>query len=88
MLSVFVNDNRNNWDDHLPYLLSTGYSPHKMLFGRDLSCPFDANRDLSIPILTFDLLFVDIISTQSRLRQRNEASHLDHNFFLTQSSFL
>jgi hypothetical protein len=27
---------------------------------------------------TFDLLFVDTISTQSHLRQRNEASHLDY----------
>jgi hypothetical protein len=29
---------------------------------------------------------VDTISTQSHLRQRNEASHLDHNFFLDTDS--
>jgi hypothetical protein len=40
MLSIFVNANRDDWDDHLPYLLmayratiydSTGYSPHKIM---------------------------------------------------------
>ncbi|CAC5375615.1 unnamed protein product [Mytilus coruscus] len=50
MLSIFVNDNRNDWDDHLPYLLmayrstiqdSTGFAPHKLLFGRDMMCPID-----------------------------------------------
>ncbi|CAC5392160.1 unnamed protein product [Mytilus coruscus] len=50
MLSIFVNDNRNDWDDHLPFLLmayrstiqdSTGFSPFKMLFGRNMTCPLD-----------------------------------------------
>ncbi|VDI00396.1 Hypothetical predicted protein [Mytilus galloprovincialis] len=50
MLSIFVNDNRNDWDDHLPYLLmayrstiqdSTGFAPHKLMFGRDMMCPID-----------------------------------------------
>lgn len=50
MLSIFTNENRNNWDDHLPYLLmayratiqdSTGVTPHKMMFGREMQCPLD-----------------------------------------------
>lgn len=50
MMSIFVNENRNNWDDHLPFILmayratiqdSTCFSPYKMLFGRDMICPID-----------------------------------------------
>ncbi|VDI80182.1 Hypothetical predicted protein [Mytilus galloprovincialis] len=50
MLSIFANLNRNDWDDHIPYLLmafratiqdSIGVSPHKMMFGRDMQCPID-----------------------------------------------
>ena len=50
MLSSFVNKHRNDWDDHLPYLLmaysasendSTGSSPFKMMFGREMSYPLD-----------------------------------------------
>lgn len=26
MLSIFVNENRSNWDDHLPYLMMAYYS--------------------------------------------------------------
>ena len=50
MLKSFVNKNRNDWDDHLPYLLmayraseneSTGVTPFKMMFGREMSYPLD-----------------------------------------------
>lgn len=50
MLSGFANVNRNDWDDHLPYLLmayratvqdSLAVTPHKMMFGRDMQCPID-----------------------------------------------
>ncbi|VDI07464.1 Hypothetical predicted protein [Mytilus galloprovincialis] len=50
MLSSFVNKNRNDWDDHLPYLLmayrasehdSTGVTPYKMMFGREMAYPLD-----------------------------------------------
>ena len=50
MLSIFANSNRNDWDDHLPFLLmayratiqdSIGVTPHKMMFGRDMQCPID-----------------------------------------------
>jgi len=47
---MFVNNFRNDWDDHLPYVLmayrttvpeSTGFSPFKMMFGREMNCPID-----------------------------------------------
>lgn len=50
MLSAFVNKCRNDWDNHLPYLLmayrasvndSTGVSPFKMMYGREMSYPID-----------------------------------------------
>jgi hypothetical protein len=50
MLAMFLNNFRNDWDDHLPYLLmayratvheSTGFSPFKMMFGREMNCPLD-----------------------------------------------
>lgn len=50
MLSSFVNENRNDWDDHLPYLLmayrasehdSTGVTPHTMMCGREMTYPLD-----------------------------------------------
>ena len=50
MVKVFVNENRNDWDDHLPLLLmayrsspheSTGLSPNLMMFGEELPLPID-----------------------------------------------
>ncbi|UYV84885.1 K02A2.6-like, partial [Cordylochernes scorpioides] len=49
-LTVFVNKNQRDWDQHLPMLLmayrsaeheSTGYSPARMLFGHELRMPCD-----------------------------------------------
>ena len=57
MFSIFVNENRNDWDDHLPYLLmayratihdSTGYTPHNIIFGRDLICSCDIIAGFSL----------------------------------------
>lgn len=50
MLSMFVDKNMLDWDDHLPYLLmayrasehkSTKCSPNLMMLGREISCPLD-----------------------------------------------
>jgi hypothetical protein len=50
MLKAYVNDNRDDWDDHLPYVImayratvheSTGCSPNLMMLGRELSMPID-----------------------------------------------
>ena len=50
MLSVFVSDNQDNWDDHVPFVMmayrstcndSTSYSPNKFMFGREIPLPVD-----------------------------------------------
>ena len=50
MLKSFVNENRDDWDDHLPYLMmayrsspheSTGLSPNLMMFGEEAQLPID-----------------------------------------------
>jgi hypothetical protein len=50
MLKAFVGENRDDWDDHLPYLTqayrsspheSTGLTPNMMVFGEELALPVD-----------------------------------------------
>ena len=50
MLKAYVNENRDDWDDYLPYLTmayratvheTTGSTPNQMMFGRQLSMPID-----------------------------------------------
>lgn len=65
MLSSFVNKSRNDWDDHLPYILmayrpsehiSTGVTPHQMMCRREMTYPLDIiagnpkSRDELLPI--------------------------------------
>ena len=55
MLRAFVNDARDDWDDHLPavkcaYPLtphdSTGVSPFRMVFGHEITLPIDLQHDV------------------------------------------
>lgn len=50
MLKTFVNENRDDWDDHLPYLTmayratvhdSTGCTPNQLMLGREANLPLD-----------------------------------------------
>lgn len=50
MLSAFVDKNQKNWDELIPFLMlayrssvheSTGVSPNKMVFGRQVALPID-----------------------------------------------
>ncbi len=50
MLSVLVNEARDNWDDHLPYVMmayrataqeSTKLSPNRLMLGREVALPLD-----------------------------------------------
>jgi hypothetical protein len=50
MLAIFVDENRTNWDDHLPYLMmayratvheSTKCTPNLIMLGREIILPID-----------------------------------------------
>lgn len=50
MISIFVSENFDDWDDLLPFLLiayranehkNTKCTPNLMMFGREINCPFD-----------------------------------------------
>jgi hypothetical protein len=50
MLSTFVNENKGDWDDILPYIMmayratphiSTKCSPNLLMFGREIQCPLN-----------------------------------------------
>ena len=52
MLSMFINDRRDNWNELLPYVMhayrtsvheSTGYSPFRLMMGEEYSLPQDAS---------------------------------------------
>ena len=54
MLSMFVNDRRDNWHELLPFVMlayrtsvheSTGYSPFRLMMGEECSLPQDVNTD-------------------------------------------
>ena len=55
MLRAFVNEARDDWDDHLPAVTcayrstphdSTGVSPFKMVFGHEMTLPIDLQHDV------------------------------------------
>ena len=50
MLFMFVDENRSDWDDHLPYVMaayratqhkSTGLTPNLLMLNREIDCPLD-----------------------------------------------
>ena len=50
ILSMFVDENRSDWDDHLPYVMapysatqhkSTGLTPNLLMLNREIDCPLD-----------------------------------------------
>ena len=54
MLSMFVNDRRDNWHELLPFVMhayrtsvheSTGYSPYRLMMGEECSLPQDVNTE-------------------------------------------
>ena len=54
MLSKVCNENKDDWDDHLPYVMcayrstiqeSTGFSPNRIMLGRELTLPIDLMYD-------------------------------------------
>lgn len=54
-LAIFAKDNHRNWDQHLSFIQfalnsaiseTTGYSPNKLMFGREIDQPFSADPAL------------------------------------------
>ena len=54
MLSMFVNDRRDNWHELLPFIMhtyrtsvheSTGYSPFRLMMGEECSLPQDVSTN-------------------------------------------
>ena len=50
MLSIFVNSHRNDWDDHIPYIMmayrstvhsTTKCTPNSLMLGHEIRCPVD-----------------------------------------------
>ena len=70
MLSLFVNERRDDWDDYLPFVAmayrstqhdSTKCSPNLLMFGHEIRCPIDimfglpkSQTHLSCPIAYFE----------------------------------
>ena len=59
MLSAYVDDNHKDWDEHLPYVMmayrstdheTTGMSPNKLMFGREVSTPLDLMFEIPPPV--------------------------------------
>ena len=60
MLAMFVNEHRDDWDDHLPYVMmayrasvqeSTGCTPNLLFFAREISLPpVEGRKPPSCPI--------------------------------------
>lgn len=61
MLTMFVAEHQRDWDDHLPLMMmayratkhdmySTGCSPNKMMFGREVEVPIDLPYGLPLEI--------------------------------------
>ena len=73
MLSMFVNDQRDNWNELLPYVMhrtsvheSTGYSPFRLMMGEKCTLP----QDVSTSEL-FDICDLGPGCTGVRLRSRS-----------------
>ena len=58
MLSMFVNDRRDNWHELLPFVMhayrtsvheSTRYSPFRLMMGEECSLPQDVSTECSLP---------------------------------------
>ncbi len=59
MLSMFVDDNHQNWDEQLPYVMmayraaeheTTGLSPNMVMLGRETTTPLDILYEMPPPI--------------------------------------
>ena len=87
MLKTYVNSNRDDWDDHLPAVIcayratphdSTGVTPFKMLYGREIALPIDLQFDLGerIEVPRCAIAYVDWVKDSLRLSHEFARGHL------------
>jgi hypothetical protein len=85
MLSAFVKDTRDDWDDHLPYLLmayratpqeSIGCSPNLLFLGREVTLPID----LMVPVPDGDELESNSFCYQEYVEFVKQAMQNAHAF--------
>ena len=81
MLAVLVNEARDNWDDHLPYVMlayrssvqeSTKFTPNRLMLGREVSLPID----LMVPKLPGDEDQCSVLYAEWVKNATNEAFQL------------
>lgn len=83
MLSAFVNENTNDWDDHLPYVMmayratrhsSTQCSPNLVMLNHEVSCPLDMM--VGLPEKSKDRCPIEYVSwVQSAMKTAFEFVH-------------
>ncbi|CAB4016327.1 Retrovirus-related Pol poly from transposon 412 [Paramuricea clavata] len=80
-LAIFVNENRKDWDEHIPLLLmayrtatheSTGLTPAKVMMGRELRVPLDLL--IGIPSKK------NYVKTLSYVEKLEEGMDITHSF--------
>lgn len=72
MLSLLVNESRNDWDDHLPYVLmayraathdNTHCSPNLSMTGREMNLPINSGTDH----FGMDIIIIDVMTGTSNM---------------------
>ena len=96
MLSMFVNDWRDNWNELLPYVMhayrtsvheSTGYSPFRLMMGEECSLPQDvstaelrAHRDAGMPWRSRMITFESLHRTPAHRKRLYDIKAVNRKF--------
>ena len=79
MLSMFVNDRRDNWHELLPFIMhayrtsvheSTGYSPFRLMMGEECSLPQDVSTYMCFwrcPVISCSLWFTSELNAKDHI---------------------
>jgi hypothetical protein len=98
MLSMFVSPNQRDWDDFLPYIMmayrsaiqeTTGYSPNKMMLGRETELPADIltglppadePRESGVPYVDDMSAKMELVHVAARERIKFKSDHQKRNY--------
>ncbi|VDI69815.1 Hypothetical predicted protein, partial [Mytilus galloprovincialis] len=85
MLSMFVNEHRNDWDEHIPYLMmayrstvhsTTKCTPNSLMLGREIRCPVDLMFGLPNTVNDFcQIEYVEWVKNTMREAYKNVYDH-------------